>query len=1235
MRSVDVIILTAIPLEYDAARKVEAGAVQGSQWEEERRPNGLRVSFRAYEGKAKRPLRVALALAGGMGAVEATTALLPLVEEYSPRCVAMCGVCAGHPKKTNLGDVIAPNRLFFHDTGKRHPTAVQQDLTTYNLRYDWEQDLKCFDFVARFKDETWWRARPVPYEWQENWALLKLHEEVAEPWKHPEYPRLCPQWRQVIETLRKSGDIQASGSKLTEQGRARVEDFLFQHAGLFPDLSPTGELFPFRVHTDPMGSGSQVIEDVNYWGSVSSYMRKALGLEMEAAAVGALAHSQPHRRLDALVMKSVMDFANAGRDDHFKEYAARVSAECLMAFLREHVDVEVVPGIDDLLTSGAVEPPQSDDLPSSLLNARHQVVAFHGREDVISGLDQWCSETTPVSIRLLHSEGGVGKTRLAIEWVRRRKEQWWVAGFLTKNVPADWLERLYSLGRPLLIVIDYAESRLGLETFLARLARYARQNGEAQLRHVRILLLARNDGDWWASLRNPNNEMGAWLSKAVTQHLIPLASTESQRTEEYHRAAEKFSALLGKTYSRAPPMLDFDDHHFERTLYIHMAALASVKSLEFRPKTLMDAILDHEEQCWEQHAERTRASLVRQRHLARQTVVAATLRGGFATRGEAVVIVERILRRRLHPEEDELLQQLQWLYQHTTNNNRPFLPALEPDLLGEAMVMRLASPSRETNERAPPEWVVLVISPDDPDATVRTALELLSRASAEHPTVSRSWLEQLLPGTLLSRRSVLALEAAKATGQQTAFSAVGDVLLGQLVAAGGINEARLLHEAGIPEQTVILAEVATWVEKIRLEALPIGVADSVSERAEILNNLGTRYLDVGRQKDALKALEEATSHYRSLAQINPNFFQPRLAASLNNQGAALYSLNQYDAALKLTHEAVDIYRQLATQDPDNFEPDLAMSLNTLGTILSHMHQTKSALKSIGEAVTIYLSLSTRHPGTFEPDLAGCLNNLGNALRDSGYPEKALDIMNKAVTINRHLAKKLPDAFQPDLARSLNNLGSLYREMGRSQEALKNINEAISIHRPLALHNPASFQHGLAMSLANLGNILSDLTHHEAARQAIGESISLYRNLSSRNPQSFQPELARQLHNLGIILKHIKNPIDALKTLQEATDILRTLAIHNHALFMPNIAENLYLQGKILREERREEEALSAFSAAVECIWPLFFRDPSSYEQKTGVLLACVESLHQGFQRPLPSEFQERIDTFLRLIKKDA
>ncbi len=80
-----------------------------------------------------------------------------------------------------------------------------------------------------------------------------------------------------------------------------------------------------------------MIEDPRYWGDVAAHFRGTLGADMEAYVVGRRANKRGSR-LDFLIMKGVMDFANHGRDDQFKEFAARASAECLIAFLREHLE---------------------------------------------------------------------------------------------------------------------------------------------------------------------------------------------------------------------------------------------------------------------------------------------------------------------------------------------------------------------------------------------------------------------------------------------------------------------------------------------------------------------------------------------------------------------------------------------------------------------------------------------------------------------------------------------------------------------------------------------------------------------------------------------------------------------------------------------------------------------------------------------------------------------------------
>jgi tetratricopeptide (TPR) repeat protein/nucleoside phosphorylase len=1120
MRQAHVVILTAIKLEYQAAKQVDAGAWEGSRWEEEPGPNGLPVAFRTFRGKGGKPLRVAVAQAGGMAGVAAVNALLPLVEKYQPRCVAMCGVCAGHPKKTNLGDVIAPDRLFFHDTGKREPGGVKQDLQTYNLREDWKVAIEHLDFTARFQHEEWWKKRPVPYEWQENWVLVMLHQGVADPASHPECEVHCPQWEKVIESLWKGVYVQHGTLSLTDKGRKRIGPMLIKHRNRLPDLSPAGTVLPFKVHVGPMGAGNQVIEDEKVWDSISESMRKTLGLDMETAAIGAVAHAQQDKKLEAVVMKGVMDFANHGRDDHFKEFAARASAECLLAFLREQLDVEVIPSVDDLLVPGT-DPLPKDPPPSALLNARYEVVPFHeqGRESILAELDRWSEGGSPVAARLIHAEGGAGKTRLAIEWIRRRRAQGWAAGFLGKEVPEDWFERLWALGRPVLAVLDYAESRSGLQAALQRVLRYAQQEGSGTLRRVRLLLLARNAGDWWQSLRQFDEALGAWLSERPYA-LPPLATQVDEREKVFHEAAERFARARGKTY-QPRATVQWDDAQFERVLYLHMAALATVEGLEFEAHTLMDTVLDHEERFWEARARLEDVARAFERSMARQVVAAATLRGGLADFDMAVRVAERLFREdTLSGDGRVLLRLLHRTYQRAGTGDSVFLPALEPDLLGEGMVLRVASPKQE-EERPPLDWIDRVFPLSEGVGAIGAGFEVLGHASAVRADDVRPWIERLLAASL-SQRARLALETAKAVGLRTPFSVLGDVLADLLEVQGDARLAHELEAAGLPESTVSLRRVAEWVSRTLLSELKVSEDERVlAERARHQHNLGATLGELGRREEALKATQEAVEVYRALSQRRPDAFQPSLAASLNNLGNRLSELGRREEGLKAMQEAVELRRAQSQRQPDAFQPDLAMSLNNLGSTLGELGRRGEALKATQGAVEVYRALSQRQPDAFQLDLAMSLNNLGLTLSALGRREEALKATQEAVDVCRALSQRQPDAFQPYLAASLHNLGLTLSALGRREEALKATQAAVELRRALSKRWPDAFQPDLAGSLNNLGTWLRELGKREEALASYEEAVDMIWPFFKRLPPAF-------MQNTGLMLKNLLQTYEALQ-----------------------------------------------------------------------------------------------------------
>jgi tetratricopeptide (TPR) repeat protein/nucleoside phosphorylase len=1179
MHQVHVVILTAISLEYQAAKQVDAGASEGSRWEEAKGPNALPVAFRMFRGKGDRPLRVAVAQAGDMGGVAAANALVQLVEKYKPLCVAMCGVCAGHPRKTNLGDVIAPERLFFHDTGKREPDGVKQDLKTYNLRDDWKVALEHFDFAARFQNEHWWKKRPVPYEWQENWVLAMLHQGVADPATHPEREVCCPQWGPVIKALWQSGHVQPGTLNITEEGRQRIRAILIEHLHKFPDLSPGGEVLPFKVHVAPMGSGNHVVEDEQIWDFISEHMRKTLGLDMESAVIGAVAHAQRDKQLEAVVMKGVMDFANHGRDDQFKQFAARASAECLIAFLRDQINVEVIPGVDDLLVSGTEERLPENPPPSALLQARYEVIPFHerGREVLLAELERWSDTGPPVAVRLLHAEGGAGKTRLAIEWIRRRRALGWAAGFLSKEVPEDWFERLWGLGQQVLVVIDYAESRSELRAVLLRMVRYAQQGGAGALRRVRLLMLARNAGDWWQSLRQSDAALEAWLGVTPPWELTPLASEVDERERVFHEAAERFAKRKGKVYERRTSV-HLADTRFRRVLYLHMAALATVEGLEFKTNDLMKVVLDHEERFWETRAARLSVlTLSSQRAMARQVVAAATLRGGLADSGEAVRMTERIVGHTLSDEGRELLLLLHRIYERSGAGPSVFLPGLEPDLLGEGMVLRVAAPEPK-EVRLPDDWIERVFPVEEEAEVVAFGFEVLGRASAEGPTVLRPWIERLLAGQL-HRRGKLALKAAKAVGLRTALSVLGDVLADQLEARG---DARLAHElsaVGIPYPTVSLGRVAEWTNRTRLLELKASEEERILvQRAVLQNDLGNSLCIRGQHEEALKASQQSVEILRVLAQRHPELLQPFLATCLDNLGLRLSARGQRDEALKAVSEAIELRRALAQRDPDAHLPSLATSLNNIGLRLGELGRYEEALQATEEATKSLQALAQQDPEIFLPRLADSLNNLGFRLGDVGRHEESIETAVRAVEIYRSLAHNRPDAFLPGLAASLSNLGISLGALGRHEEALRSAKESVELRRALADHNP----------------------------------------------DAFLPQFASSLNNQGAVLMHLNRYPEALTLIEDAIKIRRALAKKNSDAILPDLASSLHNKGLLLKELARNEEALIAFAEAFDNLWPFFERAPSGFTSALAPVIVELQSTYDVLKRRMPRLRKERV-----------
>ncbi|GAA5035700.1 phosphorylase family protein [Streptomyces siamensis] len=335
--AVDALIITALKEEYEAARSAGLAGYAGhpgvATWEE-REPDSLTPflvgTYVLADGSR---MTLALARPTRMGATATAPVVSTLVERLRPRCLAMCGVCAGNPADAALGDVVVAELAYAYDEGKRTQDGFEGDHRQIPAPDGWvrvAQDMETTDLPS-FGEASSYEAR--------IWLMERLYAG-EDPRRHPARTRFLSQasWTEQIQSLQAEGLVIREGAalSLTTAGSAYIEQLVYD------DLDGPREL-PFAVIVGPMASGNVVVKDGLTWDRLKRWgVRSVAGLEMESAVIAQVAH-----RLglsDWVVAKGVMDHADPRKDDRYKEFAARSSAEVLFKLLSKRLASPHRPG---------------------------------------------------------------------------------------------------------------------------------------------------------------------------------------------------------------------------------------------------------------------------------------------------------------------------------------------------------------------------------------------------------------------------------------------------------------------------------------------------------------------------------------------------------------------------------------------------------------------------------------------------------------------------------------------------------------------------------------------------------------------------------------------------------------------------------------------------------------------------------------------------------------------------
>jgi len=326
--------------------------------------------------------------------------------------------------------------------------------------------------------------------------------------------------------------------------------------------------------------------------------------------------------------------------------------------------------------------------PSAVLRAEHQVVPFHGRDEELAELYDWCTGDMPAAVRLYTGAGGMGKTRLALEIARHLRDERWQSGFLSgddasdadQGRPEDLWQALLRTGRPSLVVMDYAESRRPL--LISLLRRMKSHQGLP----VRLLLLARGARDWWTRLKSEGGGIGEFLQGPSTavRALRPLAPSSEEKRVSYRIAATAFSKALDKPVPAEPPE-NLDAPFFDRVLLLHMSALVKMDGQATSSEEgILDFMLFRERRFWERRVPDWHLPPTVVPGLGRALAL-ITLAGGAATETAAVEELRK-LRFFADREHDVLISVVRLLRE--CYPGRLWIEPLQPDTLGQHLYRR-------------------------------------------------------------------------------------------------------------------------------------------------------------------------------------------------------------------------------------------------------------------------------------------------------------------------------------------------------------------------------------------------------------------------------------------------------------------------------------------------------------------------------------------------------------------
>ncbi|HEY2295614.1 MAG TPA: tetratricopeptide repeat protein, partial [Thermoanaerobaculia bacterium] len=629
--------------------------------------------------------------------------------------------------------------------------------------------------------------------------------------------------------------------------------------------------------------------------------------------------------------------------------------------------------------------------------------------------------------KAVHGLGGVGKTRLAVEYAWRYAADYTALLFVGAGSPADLRRNLAALCDRTLLDLPEQEAP------------------EEEVREVAVLRWLGERPGWLLILDNVDSDDAAAAVDALIPRLQGGHVLLTGRLARWSAEVEPLELDVLTEEAAAGFLLARTKARRRTTPEDAGLAVALARELGFLPLAL--------EQAGAYIAERrlTLAAYLEEWH-SRHEQVLTWFDPRVSHYPASVAATWQTSVERLSTPARRLLERLAWLGPEPIPESLPDVPVPgspeEPDRR-DALV-ELETYSLVTRDGETPTFTVHRLVQDVTRRSLRTgpdsgllteilseALRWIDAAFVGDAQDVRTWptLDPLAPHA----RAVV--KYADAAGIADPTARLMDQLAQLLFTKSLLGEAEPLmlravtiFESSFAEDHPNVAGALNNLALLLWATNRLSEAEPLMRRVVTIfeNSLGEDHSDVAISLNNLAQLLQATNRLseaeplmRRALTINEKSFgtdHPKVAIRLNNLAALLQATNRLSEAEPLMRHALAIdEKSFGTE-----HPNVAIRLNNLAQLL----QATSCLSEAEPLMRRALAIDEESFGTEHPNVAIRLNNLAQLLQSTNRLSEAEPLMRRALAID----EKSFGAEHPNVAIDLNNLAQLLQATNRLGEA---------------------------------------------------------------------------------------------------------------------------------------------------------------------------------------------------------